>query len=630
MTQQILNNGATFLEQRTKLNANFLELYTSITSLLTQSQADALYAALSHGHTSLNIADFTEAVQDVVGALVVAAGGTYNDPAGTITFPGGGGGGVTNLAYTPSPTQGVVTSDTGADATLPLADATNAGLMAPAQFTKLADVATGATANSTDATLLNRVNHTGTQLASTISNFSAAADARITAAVGTSVAALVSGKVPSSQLPASTSVSAGPFVVSNYGTRVFNLGTVAANGPTPTFLSGSFLNDGSDVGTEAIALELGEFTEVALIYGNVSPCPMIITGALAASPADFTDKVQDSIWATAPAFTFNGGATSVTIPPGNGSHPRLFCTDFLSLASVTRTDVVGGTPLLYARTRFALPLGSSHLTSSWDATGADWGTGRFQLYTAAMYGDKLTTTATRTTVTANRRVILGVRYKSPYRVMTVMCNGTSLTNNNNSTLSRQPGGWVTAVQQTVSTPTRPVEMLGWGMSGQTSTQYRGAFETNFKTTPFTHALIEGFDTNGSAAAFVQSSQDTNMRNVIAIAQQCEQVYKARVGMWGGLPRGNGNSQTPYYTTQGDLNRLAYLAKLQAQFKDDYCDISSAVVVPSSAPQLFKSVANGFPLDLSNDWLHPNQNGIDVLAPVFSAFVQAWADSYFTN
>ena len=34
----------------------------------------------------------TEAVQDVVGSMVVGAGGTYNDAAGTITLPSGGGG----------------------------------------------------------------------------------------------------------------------------------------------------------------------------------------------------------------------------------------------------------------------------------------------------------------------------------------------------------------------------------------------------------------------------------------------------------------------------------------------------------------------------------------------------------
>ena len=53
---------------------------------------------------------------------------------------GGGGGGATNLGYTASPTNGIVTSDTGTDATLPLGTGTNAGLLSPAQFTKLSNL----------------------------------------------------------------------------------------------------------------------------------------------------------------------------------------------------------------------------------------------------------------------------------------------------------------------------------------------------------------------------------------------------------------------------------------------------------------------------------------------------------
>jgi hypothetical protein len=45
--------------------------------------------------------------------------------------------GVTNLAYTPSPTQGTVTSDTGTDAIVPLADGTNAGLVTSAEKTSI-------------------------------------------------------------------------------------------------------------------------------------------------------------------------------------------------------------------------------------------------------------------------------------------------------------------------------------------------------------------------------------------------------------------------------------------------------------------------------------------------------------
>lgn len=47
-----------------------------------------------------------------------------------------------------------------------------------AEKTKLSGIATGATVNSSDATLLDRVNHTGTQLSSTISDFNSAVDAR--------------------------------------------------------------------------------------------------------------------------------------------------------------------------------------------------------------------------------------------------------------------------------------------------------------------------------------------------------------------------------------------------------------------------------------------------------------------
>jgi hypothetical protein len=69
--------------------------------------------------------------------------------------------------------------------------------------TKLAGIATGATANDTDANLKARANHTGTQVASTISDFSSAADARISAAAGVSIATLTGGLIPTSQIPAS-------------------------------------------------------------------------------------------------------------------------------------------------------------------------------------------------------------------------------------------------------------------------------------------------------------------------------------------------------------------------------------------------------------------------------------------
>lgn len=97
---------------------------------------------------------------------------------GVITVNGGGGGGATNLAYTASPTNGIVTSDTGTDATIPSGSSTNASLMLPSDKTKLDGVATGATANSTDAQLRDRATHTGSQAISTVSGLQTALDGK--------------------------------------------------------------------------------------------------------------------------------------------------------------------------------------------------------------------------------------------------------------------------------------------------------------------------------------------------------------------------------------------------------------------------------------------------------------------
>lgn len=87
----------------------------------------------------------------------------------------GGGAGATNLSFTRTATTVTVESDTGLDAILPAATTSLAGIFPAADKTKLDGIATGATANAADATLLARANHTGTQTASTISDFNASA-----------------------------------------------------------------------------------------------------------------------------------------------------------------------------------------------------------------------------------------------------------------------------------------------------------------------------------------------------------------------------------------------------------------------------------------------------------------------
>ena len=110
-----------------------------------------------------------EAVQDAVAAMVAASTvvtATYNDTTGAITLSIGAG----------QVTNAMLATGINADK---LIDGTTNGVFTLANRTKLTGIATGATANDTDANLKARANHTGTQAAATISDFNAAVDARI-------------------------------------------------------------------------------------------------------------------------------------------------------------------------------------------------------------------------------------------------------------------------------------------------------------------------------------------------------------------------------------------------------------------------------------------------------------------
>lgn len=156
---------------------------TKLAGVATGATQNATNASLRDRSThtgtqaSGTISDFTEAVQDVVGAQLVAGTNvtvTYDDTAGTTTIASSGGGGgtnATNLTTNQSTTDVTVISDTGTDATIPTATGSLAGVLSASDKTKLNGIATGATANDTDTNLKARANHTGTQTASTISNF---------------------------------------------------------------------------------------------------------------------------------------------------------------------------------------------------------------------------------------------------------------------------------------------------------------------------------------------------------------------------------------------------------------------------------------------------------------------------
>lgn len=114
----------------------------------TDARGDARYSLLAHNHTGL---------YDAIGAAAAAQAAAI---AASTPIAHVGSGGVSHA--------NVVAA--GA-----------AGFMSGGDKTKLDGIATGATVNSADATLLARANHTGTQPASTVSDFSEAVDDRVAA-----------------------------------------------------------------------------------------------------------------------------------------------------------------------------------------------------------------------------------------------------------------------------------------------------------------------------------------------------------------------------------------------------------------------------------------------------------------
>lgn len=147
--------------------------------------------------TAASIADFQEAVHDVVGALLGANSNvTYNDANNTLTLSLGGGSGdpeairdAIGAALIPLGLMYVLIDDAG----------------------ETISIGTQATQNSTDAQLRDRSTHTGMQPISTITGLQTALDAAVTDAE-----LFTEGKIKPEYLPAaSNSVDAGNLAIDN-------------------------------------------------------------------------------------------------------------------------------------------------------------------------------------------------------------------------------------------------------------------------------------------------------------------------------------------------------------------------------------------------------------------------------
>lgn len=157
-----------------------MSLQTNLQNLATRiaTECKALRTLINNNAGDLSALTTTEK-----GNLVAAINELVSD-IGAIT-------GVTDLSIgTNNGTTLEIVSSSGDNVTISAATALLAGLLSATDKDKLDNIAANATANSADATLLDRANHTGTQLHSTISDFDSAVNALIEAVIDSAPAAL--------------------------------------------------------------------------------------------------------------------------------------------------------------------------------------------------------------------------------------------------------------------------------------------------------------------------------------------------------------------------------------------------------------------------------------------------------
>lgn len=432
------------------------------------------------------ISDLSEAIDDRVSTLLVAGANislVYNDVANTLTISSSGGGGgstPTNLAAVASPTSITVTSDTGTDATLGAADNTNAGLMLPAEKTKLAGIATGATANSPDAALLARSNHTGTQAASTISDFSEAVDDRISSL-------LVAG----TNITLSYNDAANTLTISSTGGGgggATNLAALAS--PTTVTITsdtGADATIAAASGTNAGLFLPGEKTKLAAIEVGAtanSPDATLLnrtnhTGTQAASTiSDFAEAVDDRVSSLLVAgsninLAYNDGANTLTISATGGSVP-IVVTGTLGVGNTLTATLSGGFATGFQWYRDGVAIGGA---TNIDGTGtistylqdsADIGT---VLSVRAVGYVPMTVAGTVPIVTVDTRPRFGLGAANAYLSPATLLGGMtpipgSVDNGRdgsfNLTTTAGNYGWVAVVAASTTTGLRFFDGLGYG------------------------------------------------------------------------------------------------------------------------------------------------------------------------
>jgi len=191
-----------------------------------------------------------------------------------------------------------------------LSDVTDAGsgiIITAAERTKLSGVATSATANSTDATLLARANHTGTQTASTISDFD-------TEVEGNSVVTANAAKVSASgSVTSHNDVSAagsGSIITNTERSNLSTLYTNLKSGTSTTINDGANTNSALELAATTAKLKTG-VTEIKLEETSPGEIDFIVAAGASGSEAAYTAATLSGTTTANEAELLFGATTKV-------------------------------------------------------------------------------------------------------------------------------------------------------------------------------------------------------------------------------------------------------------------------------------------------------------------------------